>query len=50
MINARAETVAERLSSRSALTRRRCLIPADGFHEWRHDSAGRGGESPWHLT
>ena len=41
MINARAETVAERPSFRSALTQRRCLIPADGFYEWRRDSAGR---------
>ena len=41
MINARAETVAGRPSFRSALTRRRCLIPADGFYEWRRDSAGR---------
>ena len=41
MINARAETVAERPSFRAALSRRRCLIPADGFYEWRRDSAGR---------
>lgn len=34
-INARAETVAERPSFRTAFTRFRCLIPADGFYEWR---------------
>jgi putative SOS response-associated peptidase YedK len=35
MINARAETILEKLSFRDAFKNRRCLIIADGFYEWR---------------
>ena len=41
MINAHAETIAEKPSFRRPLTRRRCLIPADGFYQWRKNPDGR---------
>ena len=41
MINARAETVAEMPSFRTALQRRRCLVLADGFYEWQGEGSSR---------
>jgi putative SOS response-associated peptidase YedK len=41
MINARAETVATSSAFRASLLRRRCLIPADGFYEWRHEQGSK---------
>lgn len=37
MINARAETVAEKSAFKRSLATKRCIIPADGFYEWTTD-------------
>jgi putative SOS response-associated peptidase YedK len=47
MINARAETVAEKPSFRTPLARRRCLIVADGFYEWQKTPDGK---QPHYIT
>ena len=41
MINARAETVATSPAFRASFGRRRCVIPADGFYEWRREGRRR---------
>ena len=47
MINARAETIAEKPSFRNAFKKRRCLIIADGFYEWQ---GPKGQKQPMFIT
>ena len=41
MINARAETILTRNGFKEAFARRRCLVPAAAYYEWRHDPSGK---------
>ena len=47
MINARAETVADKPAYRSAFKKRRCLIPADSFYEWAKSGKHK---QPWNFA
>lgn len=47
MINARAETVADKPAYRAAYRYRRCLLPASGFYEWH--PTGRGKKQPYAI-
>ncbi len=49
MINARADTVATKPAFRSAVKKRRCLVPADGFYEW-HKVEGQKLKDPYFIT
>ena len=48
MINARSETLAEKPSFRTAYKRRRCLVLADGYYEWRKEPDG-GAKTPFYI-
>lgn len=47
LINARAETIADKPAFKSAARDRRCLVPAAGFYEWNKDEADN--RLPWYI-
>lgn len=48
LINARAESVNDKVSFKSSFEKRRCLIPADGFYEWK--KLGKKTKIPYRFT
>ena len=53
LFNARAETAAEKSSFRSSVRSRRCLVPMDGWYEWRKgplDSKGKPTKIPYYMS
>lgn len=49
LINARSESAADKRAFKDALARRRCLVPADGFFEWRKDGPNGKTRRPFWI-
>jgi putative SOS response-associated peptidase YedK len=50
LINARAESAADKPAFRTALATRRCLLPADGWFEWQRSDGPGGRKQPYFVT
>jgi putative SOS response-associated peptidase YedK len=49
LINARSETIAEKPAFKNAFSKRRCLILADGFFEWKKGAGPKGHSQPYYF-
>jgi putative SOS response-associated peptidase YedK len=49
LINARGESLTDKPAFSAAVKRRRCLVPADGFYEWKAGKAGKAGKQPYFV-
>lgn len=49
LLNARSDGVADKPAFRTAFKKRRCLIVADGFYEWKAAKAPKGPKQPFHI-
>lgn len=47
LINARSETITDKPSFKAAFRRRRCIIPASGFYEWKTENEK---QQPWYIS
>lgn len=49
MINARSESIFEKPAWRSVILKKRCLIPADGFYEWKKSNNAKEHKQPFYI-
>lgn len=49
MINARCDSVADKPAFRAAFKKRRCLVLADGFYEWKKGESKKAPKQPYHI-
>ncbi len=48
-INARSETLTQKPMFRSLVKRNRCIVPANGFYEWKREEGAKGPKQPYFI-